>query len=113
MRFAADGRVASFTLSMETAKRLGVLPEDNEGLIDHLRAIRGVIIAVALTFAVVIALIADLDRPQEGFLTVKQQALIDLRKSSEIVRSSLSLPRPRLPDTSFPNGWGCGSAPRR
>ncbi|MFL6514089.1 MAG: DHH family phosphoesterase [Chthoniobacterales bacterium] len=45
MRFAADGRVASFTLSMETAKRLGVLPEDNEGLIDHLRAIRGVIIA--------------------------------------------------------------------
>jgi bifunctional oligoribonuclease and PAP phosphatase NrnA len=46
MRFAAEGRVASFSLSMETAKRLGVLPEDNEGLIDHLRAIRGVIIAV-------------------------------------------------------------------
>jgi len=46
MRFAADGKVASFSLSMETAKRLGVLPEDNEGLIDHLRAIRGVVIAV-------------------------------------------------------------------
>jgi bifunctional oligoribonuclease and PAP phosphatase NrnA len=46
MRFDADGRIASFSLGMETAKRLGVLPEDNEGLIDHLRAIRGVIVAV-------------------------------------------------------------------
>jgi bifunctional oligoribonuclease and PAP phosphatase NrnA len=46
MRFAADGKVASFTLSLKTATRLGVLPEDNEGLIDHLRAIQGVVIAV-------------------------------------------------------------------
>jgi phosphoesterase RecJ-like protein len=46
MRFEGKGRVASFTLSLEMAKRLGVLPEDNEGLIDHLRAIRGVIVAV-------------------------------------------------------------------
>lgn len=46
MRFQAEGRVASFTLSLETAKKLGVLPEDNEGLIDHLRAIHGVIVAV-------------------------------------------------------------------
>lgn len=46
MRFEADGRVACFSLSLETANRLGVLPEDNEGLIDHLRAIRGVIVAV-------------------------------------------------------------------
>jgi phosphoesterase RecJ-like protein len=46
MRFAADGKVASFSLGLETANRLGVLPEDNEGLIDHLRAIRGVIVAV-------------------------------------------------------------------
>ena len=46
MRFEADGRIASFSLSLETANRLGVLPEDNEGLIDHLRAIRGVIVAV-------------------------------------------------------------------
>jgi hypothetical protein len=30
---------------------------------------------------VVIFLIADLDRPAEGFLTVSQQALIDLRQS--------------------------------
>jgi len=46
MRFAGQGRVASFSLSLAMTKRLGVLPEDNEGLIDHLRAIRGVIVAV-------------------------------------------------------------------
>jgi bifunctional oligoribonuclease and PAP phosphatase NrnA len=46
MRFDANDRVASFGLSLATAKRLGVLPEDNEGLIDHLRAIHGVIVAV-------------------------------------------------------------------
>lgn len=46
MRFHADYRVATFGLSLATAKRLGVLPEDNEGLIDHLRAIRGVIVAI-------------------------------------------------------------------
>jgi hypothetical protein len=40
-----------------------------------------VIIAVAFTFSVVIALIADLDRSQEGFLKVSPQALIDLRQS--------------------------------
>ncbi len=45
LRFECDGRVASFSLSMETASRLGVLPEDNEGLIDHIRAVRGVVIA--------------------------------------------------------------------
>lgn len=38
-------------------------------------------VAVAVTFAVVIGLIADLDRPQEGSLTVSQQALVDLRQS--------------------------------
>ena len=46
MRFDANDRVASFSLSLATAKKLGILPEDNEGLIDHLRAIRGVIVAV-------------------------------------------------------------------
>jgi len=46
MRFEAHDRVASFSLSLATAKKLAVLPEDNEGLIDHLRAIRGVILAV-------------------------------------------------------------------
>src|SRR6266566_2745769 len=46
MRFEHGGRIASFSLSARTATELGVLPEDNEGLIDHLRAIRGVIVAV-------------------------------------------------------------------
>jgi bifunctional oligoribonuclease and PAP phosphatase NrnA len=46
MRFAANGRVASFSLDLKMAKQLQVIPEDNEGLIDHLRAIRGVIVAV-------------------------------------------------------------------
>ena len=39
------------------------------------------IIAVAVTFAVVIELIADLDRPQEGVLRVSQQALLDVQRS--------------------------------
>jgi bifunctional oligoribonuclease and PAP phosphatase NrnA len=46
MRFSGQDQVASFSLSLKTAAILGVLPEDNEGLIDHLRAVRGVIIAV-------------------------------------------------------------------
>ncbi|PYK06622.1 MAG: DHH family phosphoesterase [Verrucomicrobia bacterium] len=46
MRFERGGRVASFSLTLKTAADLQVLPEDNEGLIDHLRAIRGVIVAV-------------------------------------------------------------------
>lgn len=41
------------------------------------------VLPVAVTFAVVIGLIADLDRPQEGTLTVSQQALIDVRRSME------------------------------
>jgi hypothetical protein len=45
MRFDAGGKVASFSLSLQTAAELGVQPEDNEGLIDHLRAIEGVIVA--------------------------------------------------------------------
>ena len=46
MRFDADGKVASFSLPIATANELGVIPEDNEGLIDHLRAIQGVIVAI-------------------------------------------------------------------
>lgn len=46
MRFEAGGKVASFSLSLKVAADLGVKPEDNEGLIDHLRAIRGVIVAI-------------------------------------------------------------------
>ena len=39
------------------------------------------VIAVAITFSVVIELIADLDRPQEGVLRVSQQALLDVQRS--------------------------------
>jgi phosphoesterase RecJ-like protein len=46
MRFSEHDRVASFSLSLKTAADLGILPEDNEGLIDHLRATRSVIVAV-------------------------------------------------------------------
>ncbi|PYK39968.1 MAG: hypothetical protein DME60_08975 [Verrucomicrobia bacterium] len=46
MRFEHGDRVASVSLSLKTSAGLGVLPEDNEGLIDHLRAVRGVIVAV-------------------------------------------------------------------
>lgn len=46
MRFQQEDRVASFSLTSKAAADLGVLPEDNEGLIDHLRAVRGVIVAV-------------------------------------------------------------------
>jgi phosphoesterase RecJ-like protein len=46
MQFGCDGRLAWFSLSQAAALALGVLPEDNEGLIDNLRAIRGVIVAV-------------------------------------------------------------------
>jgi phosphoesterase RecJ-like protein len=46
MQFGCDGKLAWFTLSKAAALALGVIPEDNEGLIDHLRAIRGVIVAI-------------------------------------------------------------------
>src|SRR6202040_3392429 len=46
MRFGCDGKLAWFSLSKAAALALGVIPEDNEGLIDHLRAIRGVIVAI-------------------------------------------------------------------
>ena len=46
MRFEGHGKVASFSLSLKTAAELHAKPEDNEGLIDHLRAIQGVVVAV-------------------------------------------------------------------
>jgi bifunctional oligoribonuclease and PAP phosphatase NrnA len=45
MCFSECGRVATFSLTLKNAAQLGVIPEDNEGLIDHLRAVRGVIVA--------------------------------------------------------------------
>lgn len=46
MRFDGGGKIASFSLSLQRAAEIGAIPEDNEGLIDHLRAIHGVIVAV-------------------------------------------------------------------
>jgi len=45
-QFRHHDQVASFSLSQETAKRLGVLPEDNEALIDNIRAVDTVKVAV-------------------------------------------------------------------
>ncbi len=45
LSFTSNDRVASFSLTQEVSKGLGVLPEDNEGLIDTIRAVQGVIVA--------------------------------------------------------------------
>lgn len=46
LELTADGRVGSWRLTQETVKRLGLEPDDSEGLIDHVRSIQGVIVAV-------------------------------------------------------------------
>ena len=46
MRFEAGGKIASFSLGLKVAAGLRSQTRDNEGLIDHLRAIHGVIVAV-------------------------------------------------------------------
>ena len=46
MKCTCDGRGAAFTLTLEMATRIGAQPEDNEGLIDTIRAIEGVRVAV-------------------------------------------------------------------
>ncbi|GAA5481010.1 DHH family phosphoesterase [Haloferula sargassicola] len=43
---SACGRLAHWQLDQETVHRLGVKPEDSEGLIDIIRAIQGVIVAI-------------------------------------------------------------------
>jgi len=45
-KFSANDRIASFSLTREAASRLGVTPEDNEGLIDVIRAVKSVQAAV-------------------------------------------------------------------
>jgi phosphoesterase RecJ-like protein len=45
LRFTSHDACASVSLSMAMAADLGVLPEDNEGLIDHIRSIQGVQVA--------------------------------------------------------------------
>jgi phosphoesterase RecJ-like protein len=44
--FHSEDRIASFSLPLAVARELRVLPEDNEGIIDHLRAVEGVEAAV-------------------------------------------------------------------
>jgi hypothetical protein len=49
----------------------------HEGLSNSRRSMA--ILVLVLTFSAILTLVADLDRPTEGFLTVSQQAMIDLR----------------------------------
>ncbi|MFM8763861.1 MAG: DHH family phosphoesterase [Spartobacteria bacterium] len=44
--FHCDDRIATFTLPLDLVEKLKVLPEDNEGIIDHLRSVEGVEAAV-------------------------------------------------------------------
>jgi hypothetical protein len=53
-----------------------------EGLTGTRRSLA--VIAVAIAFSVVIELIADLDRPQEGVLRVSQRALLDVQRSMKM-----------------------------
>ncbi len=45
LTFTSADRVASFSLTQAVSTGLGVLPEDNEGLIDTIRAVQGVVVA--------------------------------------------------------------------
>ena len=45
LRFSSKDRVASFALSAEIKTRLGLNPDDTEGLIDYIRSIQGVVAA--------------------------------------------------------------------
>ena len=51
----------------------------HSGLVGTTRSLA--VIVVAFAFSAVIALVVDLDRPQEGTLRVSQQALVDVRQS--------------------------------
>jgi phosphoesterase RecJ-like protein len=46
MQLTHGGKVASWALTQALAQEVGIQPEDSEGLIDHLRSIQGVLIAV-------------------------------------------------------------------
>lgn len=46
MKLGADGRIASWALTIETQKAVQMDPGDTEGLIDSLRTIQGVVVAV-------------------------------------------------------------------
>jgi len=46
LELAGDGRIAHWEMTMATSEKLGLKPEDSEGLIDIIRAIEGVIVAL-------------------------------------------------------------------
>jgi bifunctional oligoribonuclease and PAP phosphatase NrnA len=48
MEISHEGKVASWMLRQQLAKEVGMLPEDAEGLIDTIRAIHGVVVALHL-----------------------------------------------------------------
>ncbi|CAN5631038.1 bifunctional oligoribonuclease/PAP phosphatase NrnA [soil metagenome] len=45
-KYDCEDRVVSFALPLTVVHELSLLPEDNEGIIDHLRAVEGVVAAV-------------------------------------------------------------------
>ncbi|HEX4086172.1 MAG TPA: bifunctional oligoribonuclease/PAP phosphatase NrnA [Chthoniobacteraceae bacterium] len=45
LKIACEGRAASFALTQKMSDELGVVPDDNEGLIDTIRGIEGVVVA--------------------------------------------------------------------
>lgn len=45
-QFVCGDRIATFSLDLTSARQLGIRPEDTEGVIDHLRAVEGVLAAV-------------------------------------------------------------------
>jgi len=47
MEFSFGGKAASWKIRQEVTERLGITPVDQEGLIDYLRAVEGVIVAVS------------------------------------------------------------------
>ena len=67
--------VGLFTVAILSLAAMGYF----EGLAGTRRSLA--VFAVAIAFSVVIELIADLDRPQEGILRVSQQALLDVQRS--------------------------------
>ncbi len=45
-KFSTEGHIASFTLTLADGTSLAVQPDDTEGIIDHLRAVEGVEVAI-------------------------------------------------------------------
>lgn len=65
--------VTLYLITMLTMAGVGY----HEGLSKSSRSLA--IVVLVLTFSAIMTLVADLDLPQEGFFTVSQQAMIDLR----------------------------------